>query len=443
MAYIENLISGMLPFCLLIFCGILISVYGKFFQFTKLFASFKLCVKAFREKGNNKKGISSFQSACTALSATVGTGNIAGVAGAVALGGAGAVLWMWVSAFLGMAIKFAEVKFSVIYREKQGEEYMGGPMYYIKNGLPRVFGILSLLFCFFCIPAVFFTGNITQVNAAASLLSENKITHILFGVVFAILTAIVIWGGNKRIGLVTEKVVPIMSVIYILLSFGVIIKNFEALPEAFGMIFKGAFSPEAVTGGAVGSCFTVMFIGASRGVFSNEAGLGTSAMAHSAAYDAKADTQGLFGIFEVFVDTVVICTITALTILCSGVNIEYGRIASSELVSSALSFVYGDIAIILLIFMMSIFAFSSVIGWAFYGNICSKFLFGKKGVVIFKVIYPVFCLLGAVLSSEIPWRMSSFLNGLMLIINLPVLLILWNKKGEKSDRKITGKIEHR
>ncbi len=440
MAYIENLISGMLPFVLLILCGIFISLDGKFFQFTKLFASFKLCVKAFKRKGKRGKGISSFQSACTALSATVGTGNIAGVAGAVALGGAGAVFWMWVSAFLGMAIKFAEVKFAVAYREKRGEEYTGGPMYYIKNGLSKGFKPLSILFCVFGIPAVFCSGNLTQVSAAVSSMGLNKDVHLIFGVVFAVLTALVIWGGAKRIGLVTEKIVPLMSVVYTVLALGVIIKNADFLPNAFAMIFKGAFSPKAVTGGAVGSCFTAMFIGASRGVFSNEAGLGTSAMAHSAAYDANEETQGLFGIFEVFVDTIVICSITALTILCSRVNIEYGSIASSELVSLALSRVYGENAVYLLAFMMSIFAFSSVIGWAFYGDICTKFLFGNRGAAAFKVLYPAACVLGAVLSSSVPWRMSALFNGFMLIINLPVIILLWSKK---SDRKITRDFKNR
>ena len=425
MKFLENLISGMLPFSLLIFCGVYITITGRFFQFTEFFKSLLLSVKAFRCKKEGKGEITSFQSACTALSATVGTGNIAGVAGAVSLGGAGAVFWMWIAAILGMAIKFAEVKFAVIHRERKNGKYIGGPMFYIKNGLSSRFYILSGLFAVALIPATFFSGNLTQVNASVSVVTGEK-PRLLIGIIFAIITAVVIWGGNNRIGLVTEKVVPIMSVVYTALCLGVIIKNAELLPEAFGMIFKGAFSPRAVTGGAVGSIYIAMFTGASRGVFSNEAGLGTSAIAHSAAFDANSETQGFFGIVEVFIDTIVICSITALTILCSRVNIEYGKTASSELVVTALSGTYGEISGYLLGFMMAVFAISSVIGWGFYGNVCCEFLLGKKGVAAFKMLYPMTCVLGAVLSSAFAWKAASFFNGIMLIINLPVIMLLWS-----------------
>lgn len=431
MKFMENLISGMLPFSLLIFCGVYITVTGRFFQFTKFFDSLKLVIKAFRSKKQTGKGISSFQSACTAISATVGTGNIAGVAGAISLGGAGAIFWMWVSAFLGMAIKFAEVKFAVFYRERQGTEFIGGPMFYIKNGLHKSFGIFGIIFVLAAIPAVFFSGNITQVNAAVLSIGTSAGTRFVFGIVFAFLTALVIGGGAKRIGTVTEKIVPIMSILYILLSLGIIIANFSFLPKAFLMIFEGAFNPKAVTGGVIGSVTTAMMTGASRGVFSNEAGLGTSAMAHSVAVDAKADTQGLFGIFEVFIDSGLICTLTALTILCSSVNIEYGSFASSELVSKALSLFYGFAAKHLLSIMMSFFAFSSVIGWAFYGDICSKFIFGDKGKKLFAILYPPTCIIGALCNAEIPWRLSAVFNGIMLCINLPAIMLLWSKKDKR------------
>ena len=425
MKFMENLISGMLPFSLLIFCGVYITVTGRFFQFTKFLKSIALSIKAFRCKKECKGEISSFQSACTALSATVGTGNIAGVAGAVSLGGAGAVFWMWVAAILGMAIKFAEVKFAVIHRERKNGKYIGGPMFYIKNGLSKKLSFLSFLFAAALITATFFSGNLTQVNASVSAVNGEK-PKILIGILFAVITALVICGGNRRIGLVTEKVVPIMSVVYTALCFGVIIKNFDLLPSAFMMIFKGAFSPRAVTGGTVGSIFIAMFTGASRGIFSNEAGLGTSAIAHSAAFDANSETQGLFGIVEVFIDTIVICSITALTILCSGVNIEYGKTASSELVVRAISGAYGKTSGYLLGFMMAVFAISSVIGWGFYGNVCCDFLFGKKGVAVFKILYPITCIFGAISSSAFAWETASLFNGIMLIINLPVIMLLWS-----------------
>ena len=425
MKFMENLISGMLPFSLLIFCGVYITVTGRFFQFAKFLKSIALSIKAFRCKKECKGEISSFQSACTALSATVGTGNIAGVAGAVSLGGAGAIFWMWIAAILGMAIKFAEVKFAVIHRERKNGKYIGGPMFYIKNGLSKKFSFLAFLFAAALIPATFFSGNLTQVNASVSAVNGEK-PKILIGILFAVITALVIWGGNRRIGLVTERVVPIMSAVYTALCLGVIIKNANLLPESFMMIFKGAFSPRAVTGGTVGSVFIAMFTGASRGIFSNEAGLGTSAIAHSAAFDANSETQGLFGIVEVFIDTIVICSITALTILCSGVNIEYGKTASSELVVRAISGAYGKTSGYLLGFMMAVFAISSVIGWGFYGNVCCDFIFGKKGVAVFKILYPITCIFGAISSSAFAWETASLFNGIMLIINLPVIMLLWS-----------------
>ncbi len=425
--FAEDLISGMFPLSLLIIIGLYLTFKGRFFQLKRFPESARLVKKAFCAKKLNCDGISSWQSACTALSATVGTGNIAGVAGALSLGGAGAIFWMWVSAFVGMAIKFAEIVLAIIYRERSGGQYVGGPMYYIKNGLGEKFKLLSFAFAVSAIPAVICTGNITQTNAAVLSIGDSLAVRLTVGLIFTVLVAVVATGGAKRIGLVTDKIIPIMSILYIVLSLGVVFLNFDFLPEAFGMIMKGAFTPKAVTGGAVGSVITSVITGASRGVFSNEAGLGTSAMAHSAAFDADEKTQGLFGIFEVFVDTILICTLTALTILCSRVNIDYGNIASSELVAEALSGCYGKAAEYLLGIMMALFAFSSVIGWALYGDICSSFLFAEKGKRIFLKIYPLGCLLGALCNVGLAWRLSEFFNGIMLCINLPVVLLLSNK----------------
>ena len=424
-SFLQSLISYYLPIVLLVICGILITLNGKFFQFRKFPESLKLIVKAITTKHPKNSKLTSLQSASTALAATVGTGNIAGVAGAVSIGGAGAIFWMWISAFLCMAIKYAEITLAVLFREKKGnEEYVGGPMYYIKNKLPKPLKPLGFCFALAGIPATFCTGNITQSNAAILTVSSNLNVRLILGIIFCSLTYLVVFGGADRIGKVTEKIVPIMSVIYAILAFGIIICNFSYLPYAFKMIVVGAFNPKAVTGGIVGSMFGCVISGVSKGVFSNEAGLGSSAMAHSIAYDATADTQGLFGIFEVFIDTVVICTLTGLTILCSGVNITYGSIASANLVGEAFFVNYGNFSKLLLSVMMCFFGFSSIIGWAVYGNICSFYLFGQKGKKIFLLLYPLGCIIGAVSGVDFAWKISEFFNGIMLTVNLPSILLL-------------------
>ncbi|MEE1238676.1 MAG: amino acid carrier protein [Acutalibacteraceae bacterium] len=418
--FCENLISGMLPFAFLIICGVYLTAKSGFFQFKFL----PLAVKhAFGGMFTRKKdGISTFQAACTALSSTVGTGNIAGVAGAIALGGAGAVFWMWLSALAGMVVKSAEIILSLKFKEKN----CGGPMYYIKKGLSDSFLPIAVIFSFAGIFSAFFSGNITQTGSAIAALNAGNGVRLMLGVVFALAVAAVIIGGAKRIGSFTEKVVPIMALMYIIMTLGVILMNINALPNALVMIFKGAFEPQAVTGGTVGSVMTVAVTGASRGVFSNEAGLGTSAMAHASAEENEGAKQSLYGIFEVFADTLVICTLTALTILTSGVNIEYGKAASTELAAGALSSVYGKVGIILLSVMMCLFGLSSVIGWGLYGVSCSGYLFGKSGERIFTVIYPLFCVVGALCKIDIAWRLSAFFNGIMLCINVFAVLMLSN-----------------
>ncbi len=431
--WFENLISDILPFSLIIFGGLYLTLKGKFFQLRGTFRSFALMKKAILNSRKNKK-VSSFTAACTALAATVGTGNIAGVAGAVSIGGAGAVFWMWVSAFMGMAIKFGEITISVLHRRHGGEFASGGPMYYIKNP------VLAFAFALSVLPAAFAGGNITQINAVLSPFNLHISAKFLIGIFAAILTAFILKGGIGLVGKITEKILPFMSVMYIILCFGVIAYNIDFLPNAFKMIMVGAFTPRAVTGGAVGSFFATAFIGASRGVFSNEAGLGTSGMIHSAADDALPSKQGFFGIFEVFLDTMVICTLTALTILCSGVNINYGNIASTELVLKALSSVYGSAAQVLLTVMMAIFAYSSVLGWSVYADTAALYLSGTKGQRFFKLFYPIGCVIGAVFTSNMAWRLAAFFNGLMLCVNMPSVLLLAEeflkyKRGTSNDRK--------
>lgn len=441
MLFLENLISGSLPFCFLLFSGIYLSVKTRFSQITRFSESLKLTFHAFHRKGIKKQGVTSYQAACTALCATVGTGNIAGVAGALSIGGAGAIFWMWISAILGTILKSAEITLAVLYREKKDGDFVGGPMYYIKNGLGGKLKILGTLFCLAAIPAVMCSGNMTQTNSAIGSFCQNNIQKLIFGIIFCVACFFVITGNFRRIAAITEKLVPFMSVLYIAVCGFVIIKNMNFLPKAFDMIFEGAFNPRAVTGGVVGSIWTGMFIGSSRGVFSNEAGLGTSAMAHSVAVDADPKTQGLFGVFEVFVDTILLCTLTALTILCSGVKINYGKPASTELVIKALETVLGGISLPLIGLMMCLFGFSSIIGWAVYGKLCWGYLLGQSGNRIFTFIYPCFCILGALFQSAAVWRIASFCNGMMLIVNVTAILLLspkiknYLKRGKRLDKQ--------
>lgn len=435
-----DLISGIFPLVLLILCGVFLSIKGKFFQITRFFESIRLFKKAYTSKKG--KEFSSFKAACTSLSAAVGTGNIAGVAGAVSIGGAGAVFWMWVSALFGMAIKAAEITLAVKFREKHGCEYSGSPMHYIKNGLSKRYKPLAYLFCFAGIPSVFCTGNITQTNAAVSSLNLTFFPRLILGIIFCLLTLLVTIGGFSTIGTFTEKIVPLMSVLYIIICGSVIIFNIDFLPSAFKMIIKGAFNPKAVTGGAVGSAITSALIGAERGIFSNEAGLGTAGIAHSAATDADPKYQGLFGIVEVFVDTILLCTLTALTLLCSGIELGYGTPSSSPLVIKAISTLYSNAATPLISVMLCLFAFSSIIGWAAYGQIFTEFALPQKYKRYFLYIYPLGCIIGAVSNTEFAWNIAAFFNGIMLLINLPVLILLndkaltfLNKRGKKDVRK--------
>ena len=418
--FFENLISGMLPFSFLMICGLYLTVKSGFFQFRLLPLSIKHALGGMLSRKKSREGVSPFQAACTALSSTVGTGNIAGVAGAIAFGGAGAMFWMWISALAGMVVKSAEIILALKFKDKMG----GGPMYYIKKGLPKAAAPLAALFSITGVFSAFFSGNVTQTGSAIAALNAGMGIKLIFGISFAAVTYAVIIGGVKRIGKFTEKIVPIMALIYILMTFGVIAVNINSLPRVFKMIFEGAFNPSAVTGGVVGSVMSAALTGASRGVFSNEAGLGTSAIAHASAEEDEGTRQSLYGIFEVFADTIVICTLTALTILTSGVNIEYGKAASTELAARALSGTYGKGALVLLALMMCLFGVSSVIGWGLYGVKCSGFLFGKRGEKLFTAIYPLFCIVGAVCSIDIAWRLSSFFNGIMLCVNVFAVFML-------------------
>ena len=381
--------------------------------------------------------MSPFQAVCTALAGTVGTGNIAGVAGAIALGGPGAIFWMWCSAFLGMCTKFSEVTLAIHFREKnKNGEYVGGPMYYIKNGLAKKWHFLAVFYAVFGVLTVFGTGNATQVNTIVSSVNTalmnfnvlkgepNSNVNLIFGIFIAALVAMVLLGGIKRIGQVSEKLVPFMAVLYVILALGVIILNIQRVPGVFAQIVSGAFTPRAATGGIIGSMFLSMKRGVSRGIFSNEAGLGTGSIAHACADTDNAVHQGMFGIFEVFMDTIVICTLTGLVILLAAPNISYGQAAGAELTISGFTATYGGWVSILTAIAMCCFAFSTIIGWGLYGSRCIEFLGGEKFVRPFLVVYSFVSIVGATMNLGLLWDISDTFNGLMAVPNLIALLML-------------------
>lgn len=389
---VNDFIWGVPAMICIIGVGFYLSCRTGFLQIRKFSYAIQTTIgRMFRKRNASDGALTPFQAVCTALAATVGTGNIAGVAGAIAIGGPGAVFWMWVSAVLGMCTKFAEVTLAVYYRETNKEgDLVGGPMYYIKNGLGKNWQFLAVLFSAFGVLTVFGTGNATQVNTittavnsallSCGLISEGavKTSNLIQGIIIAALVALILLGGVKRIGQVTEKLVPFMALLYIVLSVGIILFRIQALPSVIQAIFEGAFKPAAVTGGAVGSLFMSMKKGVSRGIFSNEAGLGTGSIAHACADTRKPVKQGMFGIFEVFTDTIVICTLTALVILCSQVPVGYGQAAGAELTIQGFISVYGNWVSVFTAVAMCCFAFSTILGWGLYGARCIEFLFSRK-----------------------------------------------------------------
>lgn len=435
---VNNFIWGVPAMVCIFGVGLYLSIRTNFLQIRKFPYAIKTTLgRIFRKRDASDGAITPFQAVCTALAATVGTGNIAGVAGAIAIGGPGAIFWMWVSALFGMCTKYAEVTLAVHYREINANgELVGGPMYYIKNGLSKKWHWLAYLFAAFGVLTVFGTGNATQVNTIttainSALLNYNVISesavstsNLIIGIIIAILIAMILLGGIKRIGHVTEKLVPFMALLYILLGLGVILLNIQNVPAVFASIFRGAFQPRAVTGGIVLSMFTSLKKGVSRGIFSNEAGLGTGSIAHACADTKKPVKQGMFGIFEVFTDTIVICTLTALVILCSGVAVDYGKAAGSELTILGFTSTYGSWVSIFTAVAMCCFAFSTAVGWGLYGARCIEFLFSEKVIKPFMVIYSLVAILGATANLGLMWSIAETFNGLMAIPNLIALFLL-------------------
>ena len=435
---VNNFIWGVPAMVCIFGVGLYLSIRTNFLQIRKFPYAIKTTLgRIFRKRDASDGAITPFQAVCTALAATVGTGNIAGVAGAIAIGGPGAIFWMWVSALFGMCTKYAEVTLAVHYREINANgELVGGPMYYIKNGLSKKWHWLAYLFAAFGVLTVFGTGNATQVNTIttainSALLNYNVISesavstsNLIIGIIIAILIAMILLGGIKRIGHVTEKLVPFMALLYILLGLGVILLNIQNVPAVFASIFRGAFQPRAVTGGIVLSMFTSLKKGVSRGIFSNEAGLGTGSIAHACADTKKPVKQGMFGIFEVFTDTIVICTLTALVILCSGVAVDYGKAAGAELTILGFTSTYGSWVSIFTAIAMCCFAFSTAVGWGLYGARCIEFLFSEKVIKPVMVIYSLVAILGATANLGLMWSIAETFNGLMAIPNLIALFLL-------------------
>ena len=435
---VNGFIWGVPAMICIIGVGLLLSVRTRFIQVRKFGAALKNTIGKIFDKTQAKDGsMSPFQAVCTALAGTVGTGNIAGVAGAIALGGPGAIFWMWCSAFLGMCTKFSEVTLAIHFREKNANgEYVGGPMYYIKNGLSKKWHFLAVLYALFGVLTVFGTGNATQVNTIVSSIHSalhnlhiidgtvDERANLIFGIFIAAFVAMVLLGGIQRIGQVSEKLVPFMAALYVILAIGVVILHISRVPAVFAMIFKSAFTPQAATGGIIGSMFLSMKKGVSRGIFSNEAGLGTGSIAHACADTNNAVHQGMFGIFEVFMDTIVICTLTGLVILLGAPNIVYGQAAGAELTISGFTATYGGWVSIFTAVAMCCFAFSTIIGWGLYGSRCIEFLGGEKVVRPFLVAYSFVSIIGATINLGLLWDIADTFNGLMAIPNLIALLIL-------------------
>ena len=436
--HLNNFIWGIPAIVCIIGVGLHLSIRTGFIQIRKFpYAIRNTLGRMFKKNEAADGSITPFQAVCTALAATVGTGNIAGVAGAIAIGGPGAVFWMWISALLGMCTKFSEVTLAVHFREKSANgDWLGGPMYYIKNGLSRKWHWLAYAYAIFGACAVFGTGNATQVNTITAavdtaLLNYGLLTpagvetcNLIIGIVICIVVGLILLGGVKSIGRVSERLVPFMAMLYVVLGVGIIVLNLDRVPGVIGAIFQGAFAPQAVTGGAVGSFFLSMKNGVSRGIFSNEAGLGTGSIAHACADTEDPVRQGMFGIFEVFMDTIVICTMTALIILLSGVDIHYGTAAGAELTISGFTTVYGNWVSIFTAIAMCCFAFSTIIGWGLYGARCAEFMLGSKILLPFNIAYSLVAIVGATVDLGLVWSISETFNGFMTVPNLIGVFLL-------------------
>lgn len=439
---LNSVVWGIPMLILIVGTGIYLTCKMGFFQFRHFGYALKNTIgKVFKkeEKVKADKGsVTPIQAVTTALAATVGTGNIVGVTGAIALGGPGAVFWMELSALFGMCTKFCEVTLAIRYRERNDKgDWVGGPMYYIKNGLGKQWAWLGGVFAVLGALAAFGIGNMTQINSIATSISSAVVTiapnavgsegiiALICGIVMASVCAVTYIGGIKRIGEVCERLVPVMATIYIVASLVLIFINVARFPEIIREIFVGAFKPSAIVGGAIGiTLIEAAKRGVSRGVFSNEAGLGSAPMAHAAAHTSGPVDQGLYGIFEVFADTIVICTMTALVILMSGTPIPYGENPGVALTNAAFAMVYGKGASIVVAVGISLFAGSTILSWGLYGTRCAEYLFGSKIIKPYQIFFCLIVIVGATMNLSLAWDIADTLNALMAIPNLIALLAL-------------------
>ena len=461
---VNGFVWGLPMLILLVGTGILMTILTKVFQVSH----FKHWVRntiggIFKDKhvtahtGKEDTQISQFQSLCTALAATIGTGNIAGVAAAILSGGPGAIFWMWIVAFFGMMTNFSENVLGIFYRRRnERNEWCGGAMYYLKYGLgekkgcAQIGAFLAIMFSTFCVLASFGIGNMSQINSiAANMNSAFGIPNFVTGFILMVLAGLVIVGGLKRIASVTERLVPFMAVIYVVGALIIVILNADKIGPVFVSIFKGAFGMKAVGGGIVGSgvAYAVQW-GMKRGVFSNEAGLGSSVMVHSSSNVREPVVQGMWGIFEVFADTIIVCTLTAFAVLSSGiVDLDTGAVLSDQvstaLVAEAFSTVYGRAGSAFIAIAILFFAFSTVLGWSQYGSKGFEYLFGTKSTRLFKIVFVAFIIIGATMDLTLAWDLSDTFNGLMAIPNLIGVITLSGTVMKITrnyvDRKIKGK----
>lgn len=423
LARIQALVWGLPTLGMILAVGIYLTLGTGFAQLTL----FPRAWKAFWAQFRDPRETSSLDALCTALAATVGTGNIAGVAGAIALGGPGTLFWMWVCAALGMILKFAEATLAVRYRVPDGEGgFTGGPMYMIRQGMGAGWKPLATVYCFFGVVAACGVGNATQINSVVTTIREAlpgipDWGNALLGAILALMILPGMLGGSARIGRVARWMVPVSAAVYMALCLGVVISNPQGVGEAFRAILEGAFQPRAVTGGVVASLGQTLRVGISRGVFTNEAGMGTAGIAHGGAQVAHPAQQGLMGIMEVFWDTVVMCTLTGLAILVSGVPIPYGRDEGAALTARAFSAVYGGWVQGMLALCLCAFAVATVLGWGLYGGRCAQFLFGSRAWGPFVLLQGLVMVLGGVLQTGTVWILAEIVNGLMAIPNLLAL----------------------
>ena len=443
---VNNVVWGWPALILLGFTGVLMTSMTGFFQLSHLGLWLKDTIGSIFSDRNitrhtEDRSISQFQSLCTALAATVGTGNIVGVAGAIAVGGPGAVFWMWLIAFFGMMTNYSENVLGILYRRKNSkDEWAGGAMYYLKDGLGERKGCkklgagLAVLFSCFCLLASFGIGNMSQVNSMVSnVYTAFGIPKLATGIFLFVAVSLVVIGGLKRIAAITEKVVPFMVLLYLLGTLVIIGMNISTIPAVFVSIFKGAFAMKSVGGGIVGSGIALaMKMGMKRGVFSNEAGLGSSVMVHSSSNVKEPVRQGMWGIFEVFADTIIVCTLTALTILSSGaldlttgqLTGEAAAIESSALVSYAFGNHFGFLGSAFVAVAILLFAYSTVLGWSHYGATACEYLFGTGATKIYRMVFAVVVLAGSVMKAQLAWDISDTFNGLMMLPNLIGVIIL-------------------